>query len=116
MSDGRLTLWEGLHTRKTLRNTVIAIIETRAWEPLGYDTLRDAWTHEAADIRVWATEVQAMLAYAMFEAGAHRDQVADAITGVGPSTAYQLPEQMLDGVRPERARTYGNHYPTGVSK
>ena len=88
--DEAQKLWDNLRsslleTEKNIR----AIINTRAWEPLGYDSFAEAWRDNLSDIEL-STELRAVVVFAMFDDGASKSDVAKSVAGVGPTTVTAL--------------------------
>ena len=79
------------------------LVDTRAWEPLGYVSLAEAWAAELADIDYTDRPVaRAAAIYALFETGASDDDVMRCVKGVGPATVSVWRGSFADGV-PEKA-------------
>ena len=90
-------LWDNLRgslleTEKNIR----AIINTRAWEPLGYETFAEAWRDNLSDIEL-STELRAVVVFAMFDDGASKSDVAKSVAGVGPTTVTALADAHRKG-------------------
>lgn len=91
-------LFERLRTSFLAVETALAdIIAARAWEPLGYDSLAAAWADRMADVKLPAA-ASAYVAYALMDAGASPDEVADVMHGVGPKTARELANARAAGL------------------
>lgn len=94
-------LWQNL--RDALSNTEKAIqriIETKAWEPLGYDSFVQAWKAENNGSFL-ATELRAPVVLAMFEEGASDDEVRNSLgsgSGVSKGTVGEIRRQDENGV------------------
>lgn len=80
------------------------IIETRAWEPLGFDSFTQAWAVKMEGITI-ASEMRPHVVYAMFDEGATLDAIQQAVKGIGPRQAEALKRQKDNGVPPEFATT-----------
>lgn len=83
-------LWDNLRgslleTEKNIR----AIINTRAWEPLGYETFAEAWQDNLSDVKL-SEELRAVVVFAMFDDGATPADVAKSVSGVGVRTVTDL--------------------------
>lgn len=65
------------------------IIDTRAWEPLGFDSFVACWEDRLHELNL-SSELRAVVVYAMFDDGASDREVALAVAGVGPSTVTGL--------------------------
>lgn len=91
-------LFERLRTAFLAVETALDdIIEARAWEPLGYASLTEAWADRMGDLRL-SGSAQAYVAYALMDTGATPDDVADALHGVGPTTARELANARAAGL------------------
>ena len=88
-------LWRALDPRGVIED----IIETRAWEPLGYSSFSEAWPAEMADITLPA-ELRAHVVYQMLADGTSVDDIACAVKGVGRDRVESLKRQRLSGVPP----------------
>lgn len=77
-------LWNDLKSNLLLaQETLEKIVESRAWEPLGYETFVDAWTDRLSGVPL-AGVMEANVVYAMFDSGAEVQDVRGA-AGVGPA-------------------------------
>ena len=96
-------LWTRLRNGFLLMDEVISeIVANRAWEPLGFDSFAACWAEKMAGVRL-AGAMKAHVVYALFDSGASVDDVADAVTGVGPVEARGLSEAYSRGVAAEDA-------------
>jgi hypothetical protein len=111
-------LWERL--KKDLfgaQVTIVEIIESKAWEVLGYPSFAAAWRVYMSDITL-AAEVRPHVVYQMLAEGKGIDEIADAITGVGPETVRNLKRQRDNNVpaghlvREHRRRSAQRHFLT----
>lgn len=82
--------------------TIIEIIKTKAWEPLGYATFAEAWDDRLAGIRLATGAMRAHVVYALLEDGLTAEQ-ASATSGVGIGNVDFFDEQRRDGVPPHLA-------------
>lgn len=99
-------LWERLESNLLdTQNTIIAIIDAKAWEPLGYESFSKAWVDRIMSKITIASELRPHVVYQMFDEGLTADQVADAVKGVGTDTAKDLKRQKDNGVPPGLAST-----------
>lgn len=73
------------------------IIDHKAWEPLGYENLADAWKNELSGVEFNAMN-QAAVAYALLDTGSTTPEVAAAIHGVGPEKAQGLAAAYKTGI------------------
>lgn len=102
-------LFERLRTSFLAVETALAdIIAARAWEPLGYDSLAAAWADRMADVKLPAA-ASAYVAYALLDAGASPDEVAEVMHGVGPKTARELANARAAGLDPADAATRASY-------
>lgn len=93
-------LWAELRSAFVNADKVVQrIVESRAWEPLGYDTFAQAWADRMRGTRLGTAAMAAHVVYALIEDGLDREQ---ALLTLGPSC----------GVSPDRfdviARQHGN--------
>lgn len=88
-----------------VQNTIIAIIDARAWEPLGYESFSKAWIDKIMPRVTISAELRPHVVYQMFEEGLTADQVADAVKGVTPEVAKSLGRQKKHGVPADKAST-----------
>lgn len=98
-------LWRDL--KKSLVNaerTIINIIRSKAWEPLGFDSFEKAWVELMADTTL-ANEIRPHVAYTLFDENVSPERVADICKGIGPKTAKSLKRQRDNGVPAEHATT-----------
>lgn len=65
------------------------IVQTRAWEPLGYPTFAEAWKTELKGVRLTGV-IQHKAVYALFDSGATVEEVQEAVAGVGPVVAEKI--------------------------
>lgn len=91
-------LWDNLRgslleTEKNIR----AIINTRAWEPLGYETFAEAWRDNLSDIEL-STELRAVVVFAMFDNGSSPANAARAVKGVGVRQVTALHDAHKRGI------------------
>lgn len=98
------TLWNDL--RSALVNAeqaIIKIIETKAWEPLGYDTFSQAWNDRMKGVKL-AALCTPHIVYAMLDEKTPVTKVA-AATGHSTETVKLLQRQKRNGVPPQMATT-----------
>lgn len=99
-------LWDLLHdSLLTTQNTILEIIGSRAWEALGYPTLRAAWAVRMTDLDL-ATTPMIHVVYQMLAEDALDQEVADVVKGVQVGTVSTLRRQRDNGVPPEAASLY----------
>lgn len=78
---------------------VIEIIETRAWETLGYHSFEHAWRERLTGIRLATDAMKATVVYALLDTADVETIVAE--TGVRPDLVERIREQKEDGVPPK---------------
>ena len=83
-------------------NTIQAIVEQKAWEPLGYNSFAEAWAAEMSNLTL-PSEVRPHVVYQMLAEGWEPVDIADAVKGVGPQTAEAFARQKRNGVPPNHA-------------
>lgn len=101
------SLWESLRDAFTSTEKVIVqIIESRAWEPLGFDTFAQAWTARMKGVRLATEGMRAHVAYAMFASGLSNAEAQEAVGfSIGTEAIRRLREQSDLGVPPSLATT-----------
>lgn len=87
------------------QNTIIAIIESKAWEPLGYESFSKAWVDRIMSKVTVASELRPHVVYQMFSEGLTAEQVADAVKGITTESANELKRQRNNGVPADQATT-----------
>ena len=102
-------LWDDLRGHfANAEKSITKIIETKAWEPLGYASFAEAWADKMQGVPLATDSIRAHVVYAMFECGLTDKAVMEA-TGigsqVGPRTIEGLRRQRAAGVPPEMATT-----------
>lgn len=102
-------LWNDLRGHLVKAEAAIeAIIDAKAWEPLGYASFAEAWADRMAGVRLATEEMRALVVYAMFADGLTDDEVVTA-TGYGSQVtkagASALRRQRSNGVPPSLAST-----------
>lgn len=98
-------LWASLREAFANAEAIIKqIIETKAWEPLGYASFAAAWNDRLAGMRLATDCMRAHVAYALFDSGLGVEDVVKA-TGIGDQSAKRLHEQRSNGVPPNQAST-----------
>ena len=96
-------LWDRLASSMLdAQNTIVAIIEAKAWEPLGYESFEKAWVDKMSGFTI-SVEVQPTVVYQLLSEGLSVDQVAAAVKGVGTEIAETLKRQRDNGVPAELA-------------
>lgn len=99
-------LWADLrHHLMNAERVIAEIIETRAWEPLGYSSFAEAWDEQNLSDITFAPEIRAHVVYALLDGGLADEEVAAQVKGVGRARAERLREQKSDGVPASDART-----------
>jgi hypothetical protein len=79
------------------------IIETRAWEVLGYESFPEFYAGEYSEFTLFP-EMRPHVVYAYFDSGASVEDVASSIRGVGPELAKGFKRQRDNGVPAEHAK------------
>ena len=98
-------LWERLHSGLLdSQKSIIAIIEAKAWEPLGYESFSKAWIDKMTDITI-AVELRPHVVYEMFKDGLRPEDAARVVPGIGIETAKALKRQRDNGVPANKATT-----------
>ena len=93
-----LALWQKLRQHFVDAIKVLEeIIETQAWEPLGYASFAEAWHAQMKDVTM-AVEIRAHVVYQMLTEGYDYDQIASAVKGVGRDRVTSLDRQRRNGV------------------
>lgn len=94
-------LWADLkNALASTEKAIQRIIETKAWEAMGYDSFAEAWAAEMHGSFL-ATELRAHVVYAMFAEGDTDEEVREAL---GPGSGVTIPlirsirEQQIAGV------------------
>lgn len=90
-----------LATEETLK----AIIEHRAWEPLGYDTFHEAWADRMGGVQL-SGAIEASVVFAMFDSGATPADAAHVVKGVGPRRAKAYHQAHGVGMAPADAEAH----------
>lgn len=91
-------LWRGLADAfESADKKIKCIIDTRAWEPLGYDNFIDAWNERIGNKTTLGTLAKAHVVWAFFDGGATEADVVKAI-GVGDETASRWARERKAGV------------------
>jgi hypothetical protein len=98
-----LRLWDKLRQHfENAQRVIEEIIETRAWEPLGYETFAEAWTATMSDVPV-AAAIRSHVVYQMFSEGLNVDAIVAAVNGISHHGVESLQRQRNNGVPPEFA-------------
>jgi hypothetical protein len=96
-------LWDALRQHfANAADTIRAIIEDRAWEPLGYLSFAEAWGREMRGVML-AVEIRPHVVYQLLEEKVPLQDIADMVGGVGPVLAESLARQRSNGVPPDCA-------------
>lgn len=97
-------LWAELRSAfVNAEQAIISIIESKAWEPLGYDTFTQAWNDRMRGVRL-AALCTPHIVYRMFDDGAVDDAIAEAINSSAANVAF-MRRQQGNGVPPQMAST-----------
>lgn len=78
------------------------IVETRAWEPLGYISFVEAWNAELRGVE-FTGAMQAAVVLSLYDSGATQTEVAAAVHNVGPSKAEHYQKAHAVGLTPADA-------------
>lgn len=106
--DEALKLWDELRDHFiNMEKTIIRIIETEAWKPLGYATFAEAWSDRMSGVRL-AGEVRAHVVYFMLSEGGETENIS-GVTGIGTGSVEDLKRQKSNGVPPEAATLVRQH-------
>jgi hypothetical protein len=107
-------LWDRLRVSLlSTQDAIIQIIELKAWEPLGYDTFREAWVEKMSDLDL-ATSPMIRVVYQMLNEDATDAEVAEVVKGVQIGTVATLRRQWSNNVPPEAASLYVRPATTGA--
>lgn len=91
-------LWQRLRQGFiNLAATIEEIIETRAWEPMGYESFTEAWHAQMGEVTL-AVEVRPHVVYQMLTEGYDYDAIAEKVKGIGRDRAESLDRQRRNGV------------------
>ena len=103
-------LWADLRSALVnFEKALAAVIEARAWEPLGYDTFAQAWADRMRGTRLGTAASAATVVYALIDSGLSKDETLLTLgpsSGVGPERFDVLARQKESGVPPELATTH----------
>ncbi len=75
------------------------IVETRAWEPLGYISFAEAWGAELHGVK-FTGAMQAAVVLSLYDSGATAAEVAGAVAGVGAVSAQHYQKAHVVGLNP----------------
>lgn len=99
-------LWNLLRSSLfTAQEAIAEIIEKRAWEPLGYSTLLEAWHKELNDVSLTASPLIRVV-YALIDEGATDAEIGDVVKGISLTGSAVLRRQHDNQVPPEHATLY----------
>jgi hypothetical protein len=91
-------LWDELRTGLLNAELSISkIIDTRAWEPIGFHTFAEAWRDRLGGVSL-ASEVRPHVVYQLAAEGFSPCEIADAVKGISPQGAESLIRQRSNGV------------------
>lgn len=83
-------LWDDLRSALELSEEKIGeIVQTRAWEPLGYESFAECWADKLSGLKLYG-EIRAVVVFQMFDEGASVSEVSDAVSGVGAAEGKRL--------------------------
>lgn len=104
-----IRLWDDLKSALTKFEAALeAVINARAWEPLGYASFAEAWADRMQGTRLSTSRQAATVVYALLDGGASREEVLMSLgpgSGVAPMTLDRLIEQRSAGVPADLAST-----------
>lgn len=107
-----IALWENLRSAVTnFVDALRAVIEAKAWEPLGYSSLAEAWADRMAGTPLSSAAAQALVVYALLDEGLSQDEivtVAGPGSGIGPKRVEVFARQKESGVPAEFASNVAN--------
>lgn len=102
-----IALWENLRSAVTnFVDALRAVIEAKAWEPLGYSSLAEAWADRMAGTPLSSAAAQALVVYALLDEGLPQEEIVETVgvgSGIGPKRVELLARQKEVGVPPEFA-------------
>lgn len=78
------------------------IVETRAWEPLGYVSFVEAWDAELRGVE-FTGAIQATVVLSLYDSGATPEEIAAVVYDVGPSKAAHYQKAHAVGLTPADA-------------
>lgn len=84
------------------------IIAARAWEPLGYASLAEAWADRMKGVKLTGA-TQAYVAFALLDSGATVDDITTAVDGMGPRTARALVDARAAGMTAPDAAKHASY-------
>ena len=104
-------MWDDLRDAfSNLEEKLIAIIQAKAWEPLGYESFAEAWTDRMQGFRLATDHMKAQVVYALLEDGKEQEEVLDLLgTQVSTQAVSDLAAQRDIGVPAEFA-TVRRHF------
>ena len=82
------------------------VIETRAWEPLGYKSFSEAWADRMSTHVLSSPVGKATVVYQMLDEGIVPDEIALSTSGLGPTQVETLAQKKANGVRVADATTF----------
>lgn len=92
------SMWDALRDHFTnAADAIKAIIEAKAWEPLGYTSFAQAWNVKMRDVQL-AGEIRAHVVYQLLEEKVPVADVADMVGNVGAVLAESFARQKANGV------------------
>lgn len=105
-------LWADLRGAfANLDGAVKAIIDKRAWEPLGYATLSEAWADRMSDVPLSSDLSRAYFVYSLLDDMPEADVRALALgtPGIGPTRIDWIIESHRRGIPAEAVSTVRRH-------
>lgn len=83
------------------------IVETRAWEPLGYISFVEAWNAELRGVE-FTGAIQATVVLSLYDSGATPEEIAASVEGVGPVRAKAYKQAHSAGLESADAYSHTN--------
>lgn len=108
-------MWDELRSALANFERVLAkIVETKAWEPLGYANFAEAWQDRMRGTRLATAQAAATVVYGLLDSGVKPEAVPNVLgpsSGVGAAKVAVLARQREHGVPPALATTFvRGHY------
>lgn len=102
-------LWKKAHSSLfNFQKVIIEIIDSKAWEPLGYGSFAAAWIDKMSDIKM-TVEIRPHVVYQMLSEGMASNEIAIVVGDVAADSVDWLDQQRDHGVPPDKATTRRPH-------
>lgn len=101
-------LYKDVRTGLAMTETaLVEIVQTKAWEVLGYSSFTEAWDAELKDVRLAASgTLRSAVVYAFIDAGLSDSQIVEATAGrVGDRTVSETRKAKAKGLSSKAAET-----------